>query len=544
MSDSLAPLTLQKRSTPPSANDGLELDDNKGWTDIATNIPATATSYSDSSDPPVYYRLKQPTLLGEQVPYGVKQLTASATGSVAWAKRFGGALNESGQSVAVDPTGNIFVLYFFKGTANFGGTDLTATGNQSNIAIVKYNSAGVFQWQKPYGGTGTITPKAISLDPSGNILICGFFSEQGNFGGSSTTTGTPQDIAGFIAKYNSLGEYQWDKTFPSSSIYSGAYNNQIRAITSDSSGNVIMSGSFTGTANFGGGDRMTQYNITPQMILAKYDPAGTHLWSKSFVSQSESYGNVLAIDANDNIIVGGDFKFDLNLASNDAIDRTIRGSCATYFTGFIGKFNSAGVNQWVWRRGGHTDNSITAPGDGNCTVAQGNHIYSIALDTDGNIVVGGNFYKHVDLGGGLRTGGGLEVDGFVAKYLGTTGAYVWDLVFVGDQACYVQSVDTDGANNVYAVGYYRSQSTDFQGVKSGSVVGSYDGFVIKRDSAGSFKWFLSIGGSATDGPQCLAVDPVSQSPIVSGAFNQTCQFGSISLTSVGLGDAFLMRMNP
>src|SRR5207249_601293 len=72
-----------------------------------------------------------------------------ADGDLAWLRTpTGTAGGSSGHCMALDSDTNVFVSGFFSGRADFGATNLTATG--SDIFLAKYDSTGRFQWAKRF----------------------------------------------------------------------------------------------------------------------------------------------------------------------------------------------------------------------------------------------------------------------------------------------------------------------------------------------------------------------------------------------------------
>jgi len=49
-----------------------------------------------------------------------------------------GAVASTTTAVATDASGNVFVMGYFRGTANFGGTVLTSKNGDTNLFVAKY----------------------------------------------------------------------------------------------------------------------------------------------------------------------------------------------------------------------------------------------------------------------------------------------------------------------------------------------------------------------------------------------------------------------
>jgi hypothetical protein len=217
---------------------------------------------------------------------------SSGDGATVWAKRFGGAQNDAGSSIAVDGSGNIIVVGTFQGTADLGGGPVTSIG-AADMYVAKYSPSGLYQWSKHFGGSGSITPRAVAVDASGNMVVTGSFTGTVAFGGGSVTSiSSTNDI--FVAKYSSSGAYLWSKTFGSSGIDSGY------GIDIDSGGNVVVAGTFAARVDFGGGS-LVGYG-TRNLFLAKYSPSG-HIFGQNIGDGPNNMPYGMAVDNNDNILV-------------------------------------------------------------------------------------------------------------------------------------------------------------------------------------------------------------------------------------------------
>ena len=74
----------------------------------------------------------------------------------------------------------------------------------------------------------------------------------------------------------------------------------------DSSGNVILTGTIAANEDFGGGALpiVGAYDI----FVAKFSPSGMHTWSKSFGCIDYDFGKGVAVDGGGNVLMTGNFK--------------------------------------------------------------------------------------------------------------------------------------------------------------------------------------------------------------------------------------------
>ncbi|WP_026464351.1 SBBP repeat-containing protein [Adhaeribacter aquaticus] len=132
-----------------------------------------------------------------------------ASGNIIWAKSAGGTSTDQGNGIAVDRSGNVYVTGSFYTTVSFGGTTLTSTGDRE-MFIAKYDGSGNLLWAKSAGGPYHDHGMEVAVDGSGNAYIIGEYYKTGTFGGVLLTSDGDSDI--FVAKYNSSGNVVWAQT--------------------------------------------------------------------------------------------------------------------------------------------------------------------------------------------------------------------------------------------------------------------------------------------------------------------------------------------
>ena len=100
-----------------------------------------------------------------------------------WSSYYGGVQNESCNMVATDSGENVYIIGYFTGTANFGGSDLVSVGDY-DCYLAKYDATGNHLWSRLLGMPSGGGIGGLAVDSSGNPIVTGYFFETANFGGA------------------------------------------------------------------------------------------------------------------------------------------------------------------------------------------------------------------------------------------------------------------------------------------------------------------------------------------------------------------------
>jgi hypothetical protein len=213
-------------------------------------------------------------------------------GNFLWAKSIGGIQTDEGISIVVDGSGNVYTTGLFRGTVDFdpgvGTNNLTSAGDR-DIFISKLDAAGNFLWAKSMGGTSIDVGNSIAVDGSGNVYITGLFFGTVDFdpgmGTSNLTSGGSSDI--FISKLDAAGNFLWAKNIGGTS-FDGA-----NSITLDGSGNVYLTGAFSGTVDFdlGAGTSNLTGLGNEDIFILKLGTASVGILDNSFGNTLKVYPN-------------------------------------------------------------------------------------------------------------------------------------------------------------------------------------------------------------------------------------------------------------
>jgi len=102
------------------------------------------------------------------------------------------------------------------------------------------------------------------------------------------------------------------------------------------------------------------------------------------------------------------------------------------------------------------------------------------------------------------------------------------------------SISVDGSGNSYVTGHFTD--TAFFGTDSLIGNGNWDVFVQKIDQNGDWVWAKRAGGSDADQSLSIVTESNGDS-YISGRFNGQASFGNHTLTSSGLGDVFIAKID-
>jgi len=173
----------------------------------------------------------------------------ASTGAVIWGKQYGGAGDQVCESVAMDSSGNVFIGGNYSGELFSLPSVADTTGATEVLFLAElYAADGTLASAVSWGGSGVSHAFGLTVDGANNIVMAGGLNTAIDFGNSTGPTAWTGNGGGgglddvFVVKFNSAMVAQWAKADGDA-----GFDQNAKSVATDSSGNVILGGTFKGT---------------------------------------------------------------------------------------------------------------------------------------------------------------------------------------------------------------------------------------------------------------------------------------------------------
>ncbi len=356
-----------------------------------------------------------------------------------WATYFGGTNDETGQSIALDSKGNIFVAGNTKSTSNIatpGAHQFDFGGNPEDGFLAKFSEQGSLIWSTYIGGNDEDAVNAVTIDNNDNIIICGWTLSNNQIATPNSQQDAYRDKSdAFMNKFDNNGARIW-----------GTYLGDIGfdlglQVSVDAQNFIVMSGWTSSQNNFGTPNAFqTLYaGGTSDAFLAKYSSTGTLIWCTYLGGPSEEYGDAMVIDHQNNIYIGGPGNSSNGLSTIGTHQSIIGGN----FDAYLNKFDASGNRMWGTYLGGRNNEGG----------------YGLAVDLKDFVYLTG----YTDSDDGISTNNAYQInrsaenDVFVEKFT-SSGQRVWGTYYGDRNIDGSLAVTVDHQYKVIIAGFTASQA--------------------------------------------------------------------------------------
>jgi hypothetical protein len=328
------------------------------------------------------------------------------TGNMLWAVPFPMVQNSMTSSItptdiACDANGNVYctvnvrdagIDFYYNQTTDT--VQFTYNTNE-DMTLTKISPTGNVEWAHMFGNSANEEFNSLICYGS-SIYVGGMFGCYTDFDPSDSTAAQPTIAAwcraGFIAKYNSDGEFIWQKSLEGLNFGDPGYARP-RAMVMDENHDLVFAGEMGGTVNFNPGFGLDTLGVYQgqgsDAYFAKYDTNATFIFVKQLLAPVYSVWPTVTTDANNNIIVAGSFQGTLDTDPGPGVNLLVSNNAPNAFTTdvFLAKYDPNGNHLWSGKFGSLNYEDV----------------YEIACDDNDNILISGAIYDtcDIDIGGGV-----------------------------------------------------------------------------------------------------------------------------------------------
>ncbi len=227
------------------------------------------------------------------------------SGTVIWAKSFGGESDDYIYGLAPTNNGEIYIAgTYLSDTMIIAGSTLTnpTAGNTPYLYIAKFDRYGTPLWAKSSPGNSFDLVSGLATDNYGNAYMVGGYKDTLTFGSLTMPYILLPHTVNYILKFDTIGNAIWGR-----SLTGAIYGLNTRCVTVDNCSNIWISGDMSGSVS-----------DTEPLFIAEYDTSGTLINAASLTAGGDDL-NAITLDNRGNLYVGGDYQHTPFIVGTDTL---------------------------------------------------------------------------------------------------------------------------------------------------------------------------------------------------------------------------------
>jgi len=234
------------------------------------------------------------------------------SGDFQWVQVFGGPYDDYSFGMNDDLNGDIYFVGRYYQDCDFDpgpGEEIYNSLSDGNSFLTKFDSDGVWQYVKVYGSGDAFR---LGINSSNDVVVSGVFGGTAQFdpdgGTASITANGKRDC--YLNVFDETGAWQWVTTWESIAMEDTTSGYIGHHVIIDDDDYIYSTAHFTGTADLDPDpvdeDPHTSNGLR-DCFVSKFDPAGDHVWSRTWGGESTDDGGGIGVDSNGNIYGTGWF---------------------------------------------------------------------------------------------------------------------------------------------------------------------------------------------------------------------------------------------
>lgn len=397
----------------------------------------------------------------------------SSAGDLIWVKQIGGIADDVPYGMEIDANGNIFIAGYFSDQVDFdpgaGVTQYTTAGNYDAF-ILKLDSNGNFVWGKKIGSTLGDFAHDLTIDGAGDVYVTGIFGGTVDFdpgaGTSNLTSVNNSSYESFILKLTNSGDFTWVKQL------GGQADEYARALSTDASGNLYITGYFYDVVDFDPGSGTDNHTSTggADIFIQKLSSTGDLVWAHTMGSTDNDYCQGVDANVDGAVYLFGTFTETVDFDPGAA---TLSLTSVGQADIFLLKLSDDGDLTWVKQIGSQNQDFARA----------------LVTHSSGDVYLTGNIYETIDLDPGpgvaMFSSAAQGTAAIFTEKLSASGVYEWAGVIAPNYDSFATDITLSQDGYVYMVGSYIG-TADFDpgtGVTQLTGQANQDAYVVKWGSA-------------------------------------------------------------
>lgn len=205
---------------------------------------------------------------------------------------------------------------------------------------------------------------------------------------------------------------------------------------------------------------------------------------------------------------------------------------------FVAKLAPNGTWMWIAQTTGSGSSSYAYMSD-------------MEIDTFGNVFIAGSFTYTKSFGTISMNSYQSNQDGYAAR-LSSSGVWSWVQAMQSPNSGGASGIALDSNQNVYVVGesnlYYGSSTYRYAYFSGNTIISPCSAWrqvpwLVKYNGAGAYQWVDRLANNCNDRYMKDVITDSNDSVIVTGYFDSTLSFSSMTTTSAGSWDVFLAKVD-
>ncbi|MGV3611508.1 MAG: gliding motility-associated C-terminal domain-containing protein [Fluviicola sp.] len=377
------------------------------------------------------------------------------------------------------------------------------------------------QWGVNTFGQFTNEANDVELNSNEEAYIAGYVTGETAFNSTNIVPSAAGNGDIYIAKYSPTGALIWKQTF------GGNYSDRAIDLAVGPDQNIVVTGQFFGTVNFGS-TTLTSSANSKDIFIVKLDPAGNVIWARSEGGNLAENAYGVTVDNQNNVILTGQFQGTAAIGSNTFTSIIDPNTNLPSFDFFISKYTSAGNPLWSLNgQAQYEDRGL-----------------AVAVDNQNNIFFTGQFSKDLTFASNTYLNLGYNI-GFLCKLNPAGQLQFFHQMKAGMTNPYDLEVNTD--NEIIITGDFLGNMNYYDAAGSHSIQNPYDKqiFIIKTGNNGNYLWNYTLGSNNDLSARSVSMD-MHKDIFVTGSFkcdlSQIHDTATATFNSVGYKDPYLLKV--